>query len=136
MSILELLRSAKSIAVVGLSSDPMRPSHGVAEYLQSQGYRIIPVNPGEPEVLGEKSYPDLDSIPQSVDIVDVFRRPQHAPEIVDAAVRIGAKAVWLQEGIVSDEAERRARAAGLEFIQDHCILKEHRKIRHQLRAAK
>jgi predicted CoA-binding protein len=132
MSIADVLRGAKTIAVVGLSSRPMRASYGVSEYMQSQGYRIIPVNPLESEVLGEKAYPDLDSVPEKIDIVDVFRRPEHVPEVVEAAIRIGAKAVWLQEGIVHDAAAERARAAGLEVVQDRCILKEHRKIRHEL----
>ncbi|HWR50302.1 MAG TPA: CoA-binding protein [Bryobacteraceae bacterium] len=132
MSIAELLKGAKTIAVVGLSSRPMRASYGVSEYMKSQGYRIIPVNPGESEVLGEKAYPDLDSVPERIDIVDVFRRPEHVPDVVEAAIRIGAKAVWLQEGIVHDAAAERARAAGLEVVQDRCILKEHRKVRHEL----
>jgi len=97
--------------------------------MQRHGYRIIPVNPNETEVLGEKAYPDLDSVPISVDIVDVFRRPEFVPEIVDAAIRIGAKAVWLQEGIVHDEAAEKARAAGIFVVQDRCILKEHRRLR-------
>ncbi len=132
MSITDLLRGTKTIAVVGLSSRPMRASHGVSEYMQSQGYRIIPVNPLESEVLGEKAYPDLDSVPEKIDIVNVFRRPEHVPEVVDAAIRVGAKAVWLQEGIVHDVAAERARAAGLDVVQDRCILKEHRKVRHEL----
>ncbi|MGE5488460.1 MAG: CoA-binding protein [bacterium] len=129
MDIQELLLSAKSIAVVGLSRRVSRPSYGVSEYMQRHGYRIIPVNPNETEVLGEKAYPDLDSVPISVDIVDVFRRPEFVPEIVDAAIRIGAKAVWLQEGIVHDEAAEKARAAGIFVVQDRCILKEHRRLR-------
>jgi predicted CoA-binding protein len=118
-----LLRSAKTIAVVGLSSRRSRPSYGVSEYMQSRGYRIIPVNPNETEVLGEKAYASLDEIPGRVDIVDVFRRSEFVPEIVDAAIRIGA-----QEGVVNDDAAARARAAGLEVVMDHCILKEHRKM--------
>jgi predicted CoA-binding protein len=123
-----LLRSAKTIAVVGLSSRRSRPSYGVSEYMQSRGYRIIPVNPNETEVLGEKAYASLDEIPGRVDIVDVFRRSEFVPEIVDAAIRIGAQGVWMQEGVVNDDAAARARAAGLEVVMDHCILKEHRKM--------
>jgi predicted CoA-binding protein len=123
-----LLRSAKTIAVVGLSNRRSRPSYGVSEYMQSRGYRIIPVNPNETEVLGEKAYASLDEVPGRVDIVDVFRRSEYVPEIVDAAIRIGAQGVWMQEGVVNDEAAARARAAGLEVVMDHCILKEHRKM--------
>jgi predicted CoA-binding protein len=128
MTIAELLRSARTIAVVGLSSRRARPSYGVSEYMQRTGYRIIPVNPQESEVLGEKAYPDLDSVPVPVDIVDVFRRSEYVPEIVEAAIRVGAKAVWMQEGVVHEEAAERARAAGLTVVMDRCILKEHRKI--------
>jgi uncharacterized protein len=123
-----LLRSAKTIAVVGLSSRRSRPSYGVSEYMQSVGYRIIPVNPNESEVLGEKAYASLDDIPEHVDIVDVFRRSELVPEVVDAAIRIGARGVWMQEGVVHEEAAEKARAAGLEVVMDHCILKEHRKM--------
>src|SRR6202161_1387303 len=123
-----LLRSAKTIAVVGLSNRRSRPSYGVSEYMQSSGYRIIPVNPNEAEVLGEKSWASLEEIPEHVDIVDIFRRPECVPEIVDAAIRIGAKGVWMQEGVVHDEAAGKARAAGLEVVMDRCILKEHRKM--------
>ncbi len=127
-SIPEILRTARTIAVVGLSSKPWRPSYGVAEYMQRAGYRIIPVNPNEREVLGEKSYPDLESVPERVDIVNVFRRSEFVPEIVEAAIRIGARVVWLQEGVRHDEAAERARQAGLEVVQDRCILKEHRRL--------
>ena len=129
MTIAELLTSARTIAVVGLSSRRARPSYGVSEYMQSAGYRIVPVNPQESEVLGEKAYPDLDSVPVPVDIVDVFRRPEYVPEIVEAAIRIGAKAVWMQEGVVHEEAAERARAAGLTVVMDRCILKEHRRMK-------
>jgi predicted CoA-binding protein len=114
--------------VVGLSSRRSRPSYGVSEYMQSNGYRIIPVNPNETEILGEKSWASLEEIPERVDIVDIFRRPECVPEIVDAAIRIGAKGVWMQEGVVHDEAAGKARAAGLEVVMDRCILKEHRKM--------
>jgi uncharacterized protein len=125
--ITELLRTARTIAVVGLSSKKTRPSHGVTDYMQHAGYRIIPVNPHEAEVLGEKAYPDLESVPEKIDIVDVFRRSEFVSDIVDAAIRIGARAIWLQEGVVDDVAAARARKAGLIVIMDRCILKEHRK---------
>lgn len=121
----ELLERSKVIAVVGLSSKPHRPSHGVARYLQSVGYRIIPVNPNETEVLGEKSFARLEDIPVHVDIVDVFRRSEFVPPIVESAIAIGAAAVWMQEGVVHEEAAARARAAGLEVVMDLCTLKEH-----------
>jgi uncharacterized protein len=123
-----LLRTCKTIAVVGLSSSPWRPSYGVSEYMQTSGYRIIPVNPKETEVLGEKAWPTLDDVPEPVDLVNVFRQSQYVPEIVEAAIRIGAKGVWMQEGVIHDEAARRAREAGLEVVMDRCILKEHRKL--------
>ena len=126
--VVEILRSAHTIAVVGVSSKRYRPSHGVTEYMQRAGYRIIPVNPQETEVLGEKSYPDLDSVPDSVDIVDIFRRSEFVPEIVEAAIRKGAKMIWMQEGVVHEAAARRAEAAGLTVVMDHCILKEHRRL--------
>jgi predicted CoA-binding protein len=112
--------------VVGLSGSPWRASYGVSEYMQSMGYRIIPVNPKESEVLGEKSYPTLDEVPVPVDIVNVFRQSRFVPEIVDAAIRTGAKAVWMQEGVIHEEAARKAREAGLEVVMDRCILKDHR----------
>lgn len=123
-----VLRSARTIAVIGLSSKRFRPSFGVAEYMQSSGYRIIPVNPFETEVLGEKAYPELDRVPGTVDIVDIFRRSEFVPEIVEAAIRIGARAIWMQEGVVHEDAAARARAAGLEVVMDRCILKEHRRL--------
>ncbi|HML18508.1 MAG TPA: CoA-binding protein [Bryobacteraceae bacterium] len=124
----DLLRSAHTIAVVGLSSNPMRPSNGVSEYMKRAGYRIIPVNPNETEVLGEKSYPRLEDVPDPIDVVNVFRRPQFVPEIVESAIRIGAKAIWLQEGVIHEAAARRAQQAGLDVVMDRCILKEHRKM--------
>lgn len=124
----ELLRSSRTIAVVGLSSNPVRASNGVAAYMQRAGYRIIPVNPHETEVLGEKSYARLEDIPEKIDIVDIFRRPEHVPEIVAAAIRVGAKAVWMQEGVIHDAAAERARQAGLEVVMDRCILKDHRRL--------
>ena len=124
----EVLRTARVIAVVGLSSKRWRPSYGVAEYMQRNGYKIIPVNPEETVVLGETSYPDLDAIPGPVDIVDIFRRSEFVPEIVEAAIRKGARAVWMQEGVVHEEAAHRAEEAGLAVAMDHCILKDHRRM--------
>lgn len=123
----ELLARSKIIAVVGLSSKPHRPSHGVARYLQSVGYRIFPVNPNEREVLGEKSYARLEDVPVKVDIVDIFRRSERVPPVVESAIAIGARAVWMQEGVIHEEAAARARAAGLEVVMDRCLLKEHNK---------
>ena len=125
--IAKLLAESKTIAVVGLSGDVFRPSYGVAAYMQQQGYRIIPVNPKENEILGERCYPDLASIPEPVDIVDVFRRSEFVPELVREAIRIGAKAVWLQEGVEHAEAADEGRAAGLVVIENRCILKDHRR---------
>lgn len=120
-----LLESSKTIAVVGLSSSRMRPSYGVAEYLQRAGYKVIPVNPNEQEVLGERAAAKLEDIREKVDIVDVFRRPEFVTEVAESAIAIGAKALWLQEGVVNEEAARLARAAGLFVAMDLCILKEH-----------
>lgn len=121
----EILKVSRTIAVVGISSRKFRPSYGVAEYLQSAGYRIIPVNPAETEVLGEKCYARLEDVPERVDIVDIFRRSEFVPEIVESAIRIGARAVWMQEGVVHPEAAESARRAGLLVVMDTCILKEH-----------
>src|SRR5216683_2961731 len=120
--ITDFLKTLKSIAVVGLSSNPMRPSHGVAAYLQAAGYRIIPVNPNETEVLGEKSYARLEDVPEKIDIVNVFRRAEDVAPVVESAIRIGAKVVWMQSGIENEEAAEKARAAGLVVIEDACIL--------------
>ena len=130
--VLEILKSSRTIAVVGLSSRRTRPSYGVAEYMQSAGYRIIPVNPNETEVLGEKSYVRLEEVPERVDIVDVFRRSEYVPEIVESAIRIGARAVWMQEGVFHAEAAQRAQSAGLFVVEDCCILKEHMRRRAAL----
>lgn len=124
----EILSSARTIAVVGLSNKPVRPSYGVSQYMKRAGYRIIPVNPGHPEILGEKSYPNLESIPEPVDIVNIFRRSEHVPEVVDAAIRMKAKVIWMQEGISHEAAAEKARAAGLQVVMDRCILKEHRRL--------
>jgi uncharacterized protein len=126
----QILHSARTIAVVGLSGKRYRPSYGVAEYLQRSGYRIIPVNPEESEVLGERCYPDLDSVPGPVDVVDIFRRSEFVPEIVEAAIRKGAKVIWMQEGVIHEEAASRAREAGLTVVMDRCILKDHRRFAH------
>ena len=121
----QLLKTSHTIAVVGLSSRRFRPSYGVSEYMRSAGYRIIGVNPNETEVFGEKCYARLEDVPERIDIVNVFRRSEFAPEIVESAIRIGARAVWMQEGVIHAEAAERARAAGLFVTMDSCILKEH-----------
>jgi predicted CoA-binding protein len=126
----EILHSAHTIAVVGLSGKRYRPSYGVAEYLKRAGYRVIPVNPEETEVLGEKCYPDLDSVPDAIDVVDIFRRSEFVPDIVEAAIRKGAKAIWMQEGVVHEEAAHRAEAAGIAVAMDRCILKDHRRLEY------
>ncbi len=126
-AIAEILRGSHTIAVVGLSGKRFRPSYGVAEYMQRSGYRIIPVNPLEKQVLGETAYPDLDSVPGPIDIVNIFRRSEYVPEIVEAAIRKGAKVVWMQEGVAHEEAAHRALAAGLLVVMDRCILKDHRR---------
>jgi predicted CoA-binding protein len=124
----QILRDSHTIAVVGISGKRFRPSYGVAEYMQRAGYRIIPVNPLETQVLGETCYPDLDSIPDPIDIVDIFRRSEFVPEIVEAAIRKGAKVIWMQEGVIHEEAAHRALAAGLLVVMDRCILKDHRRL--------
>jgi uncharacterized protein len=125
--IAEILNKCKTIAVVGLSSNPMRPSHGVSEYMQSAGYRIIPVNPNEREVLGEKSYAQLEDVPERIDVVDIFRRAEFVPQVVKSAIGVGAKVVWMQLGIENEEAAEKARAAGLAVVEDACMLIEHKK---------
>jgi predicted CoA-binding protein len=122
-----ILEECKTIAVVGLSSNTYRPSYGVAGYMQKHGYRIIPVNPGETEILGERAYPALADIPEKVDLVDIFRRSEEAGTHVDEAIRLGVQAVWLQEGVIDEAAAERARTAGLMVVMDRCILKEHMK---------
>jgi len=125
VNIPELLKKSKTIAVVGLSNKRTRPSYSVSEYMQQQGYRIIPVNPLISEALGEKAYARLEEVPEHIDIVDIFRRSEYVPEIVESAVRLGAGAIWMQEGVIDEEAAQRARDAGLMAVVDRCILKEH-----------
>jgi predicted CoA-binding protein len=129
-AIADLLASSRTIAVVGLSSKIFRPSFGVSQYLQSAGYRIIPVNPNESSILGEKCYARLEDIPEKIDIVDIFRRSELVPEVVDAAIQIGARAVWMQEGVANEPSAARARSAGLFVVMDLCIAKELHKL-HQ-----
>ena len=123
--IARLLRDCRTIAVVGLSSNPARPSYRVASYMQQQGKVVIPVNPRETDVLGERAYPSLSDVPGSIDLVNVFRRSEEAGAVVDEAIRIQAKAVWLQEGVVDEAAALRARQAGLQVAMDRCWLKEY-----------
>jgi predicted CoA-binding protein len=122
-----ILEECRTIAVVGLSSNQYRPSYGVASYMQKRGYRIIPVNPGETQVLGERAYPALADVPEKIDLVDIFRRSEEAGAHVDEAIRLGVKAVWLQESVIDEAAAERARTAGLMVVMDRCILKEHMK---------
>ena len=126
MTIKEILETYKNIAVVGLSSQTWRPSYSVSRYMQTVGYRIIPVNPNETEVLGEKAYASLDDVPGPIEIVDIFRRPEFVPDVVEAAIRRKARVIWMQLGVVNEAAAARARAAGLEVVMDRCILVEHR----------
>jgi len=130
--IADILRAARTIAVVGLSGKRFRPSYGVTEYMQRAGYHIIPVNPYETQILGERCYPSLDSIPpeMEIDIVDIFRRSEFVPDIVEAAIRKRAKAIWMQEGVAHEPAARRATEAGLLVLMDRCILKDHRRLAH------
>ena len=122
----ELLERSKTIAVVGLSNSPLRPSHGVAAYMQMQGYRIIPVNPTIPEALGETAYPSLAVVPEKIDIVNIFRRPEFVEEIVGQAIELKIPAVWMQEEVINEKAAEKAREAGIFVAMDRCILKEHK----------
>jgi predicted CoA-binding protein len=122
----DLLAEAKTIAVVGLSDNPLRPSHGVSAYMQAQGYKIIPVNPTIEEALGEKSYPSLADVPEKIDLVNIFRRPEFVDEVVDQAIQRKVPAVWMQEEVINEAAATKARNAGLFVVMDRCILKEHR----------
>jgi predicted CoA-binding protein len=124
----QLLKSARTIAVVGLSNNPMRPSHGVAAYMQSHGYRIIPVNPQISEALGEQAYASLAEVREKIDVVDIFRRSEFVPEIVKQAIALKPAAIWMQEGVVHEGAAEKARRAGIFVVMDRCILKEHRRL--------
>ena len=124
--ITDILQRAKTIAVVGLSDNPLRPSHGVAAYLQSQGYRIIPVNPKIKDSLGENAYPSLREVPEKIDIVNIFRRPQFVEEVVDQAIQLKVPSVWMQEEVIHEKAAQKARQAGIFVVMDRCILMEHR----------
>lgn len=124
--IAELLMSAETIAVVGLSDNPLRTSYRVSQYMQSQGYRVIPVNPAIRKSLGEKAYASLNEVPEKIDIVNVFRRSEHVPEVVEEAIRLKLPAIWMQEGVVHEEAAQRARQAGIFVVMDRCIFKDHR----------
>ncbi len=125
--ITHLLQTARNIAVVGLTDNPLRPSHGVSSYMQSQGYRIIPVNPNITESLGEKAYATLLDVPEKIDIVNIFRRPGAVPEFVDQAIQLKVPAIWMQEGVVNEAAAEKARQAGIFVVMDRCILKDHRR---------
>ena len=122
----DLLKRSQTIAVVGLSNSPMRPSHGVSAYMQSHGYRIIPVNPKIRGSLGEKAYGSLLEVPEKIDVVNIFRRSEFVEEVVDQAIRLKVPVIWMQEGVVHENAAQKARAAGIFVIMDRCILKEHR----------
>ena len=124
----DILGASKVVAVVGLSNKPERDSYGVAAYLQAHGYRIVPINPNINQVLGERAYPSLEEVPGPVDVVDIFRKPEFVPQIVEQAVTRGAKVIWMQEGIAHNAAADKARAAGLRVVMNKCILKEHRKL--------
>jgi uncharacterized protein len=124
----DILLSAKTIASVGLSSNQGKESYWIASYLKEQGYRVIPVNPTAPEIFGEKAYPDLQSVPEKIDVVQVFRKPEDVPLIVDDAIKVGAKVVWMQEGIVNYEAAQKAEEAGLRVVMDACMRSTHRRL--------
>jgi len=124
----DILVSAKTIASVGLSSNQEKESYWIVSYLKDQGYRIFPVNPTADEILGEKAYPDLESVPEKIDVVQVFRKPEDVPPVVDSAIKVGAKAVWMQEGIVHEEAAQKARQAGLQVVMDACMRVTHRRL--------
>ncbi len=123
-----ILETVKTVASVGVSSNPEKESHGIFRYLQEHGYRMIPVNPTALEILGEKAYPDLDSLPIPVEVVQVFRRPEDVPPVVEAAIRIGAQIVWMQEEVVNEQAAARAEAAGLRVVMDRCMRKTHQRL--------
>ena len=124
----DILLSAKTIASVGLSSNQQKESYGIVAYLKEQGYHIIPINPTANEIMGEKSYPDLESVPEKIDVVQIFRRPEDVPPVVDSAIKAGARVVWMQEGIVNEEAAQKAREAGLQVVMDACMRMTHRRL--------
>lgn len=124
--IAELLKNARTIAVVGLSNSPLRASHGVAAYMQTQGYRIIPVNPTITDSLGEPAFASLLDVKEPIDVVNIFRRPEYVPDVVEQAIQLKVRAIWMQEGVVHEQAAEKARRAGIFVVMDHCILKEHR----------
>jgi len=124
--ITDLLKRSKTIAVVGLSSNPLRPSYGVSAYMQTNGYRIVPVNPNIKGALGEKAYPSLLDVPEKIDIVNIFRRPEFVEEVVDQAIQLKVPAIWMQEEVVNEKAAHKARQAGIFVLMDRCILKEHK----------
>jgi uncharacterized protein len=124
--ITDLLKRSKTIAVVGLSSNPLRPSHGVSVYMQTNGYRIIPVNPNIKGALGEKAYASLLDVPEKIDIVNVFRRPEFVEDVVDQAIQLEVRVIWMQEEVVNEKAAQKARQAGIFVLMDRCILKEHK----------
>ncbi len=127
-----ILKTAHTIATVGISTKPDKPGHNVPRYLMEHGYHVIPVNPTIDEIFGQKAYPDLLSIPEPVDVVQMFRRAEDVPPIVDQAIQIGAKVVWMQEGIINEAAAQKAEAAGLEVVMDHCMMVEHRRMTERM----
>jgi len=124
----DILLSTKTIASVGLSSNTEKESYWIASYLKDQGYHVIPVNPTATEILGEKAYPDLESVPEKIDVVQVFRKPEDVMPVVEDAIKVGAKVVWMQEGIVNEEAAQKAREAGLQVVMDACMRATHRRL--------
>ena len=123
-----ILNDYRIIAMIGLSPDPNRPSHRVAKYLINHGYKVIPVNPDAQEILGARSFSNMSSIPEPIEIVDIFRRSEEVMPIVDEAIKVGAKVVWMQEGVINEEAASKARDAGLLVVMDRCMLKEHKRL--------
>ncbi len=123
-----ILKSVRTVACVGVSSNPEKPSYGIFQYLSEAGYHMVPVNPTAPEIMGRPSYPDVRSIPQKVDVVQVFRKPEDVPPVVEQAIQAGAKVVWMQEGIVNDDAAKQAEAAGLKVVMDRCMMKTHQRL--------
>ena len=127
-----ILKTAKNVACVGVSSNPEKPSYGIFQYLAEAGYNMIPVNPTTPEILGRKTYPDVPSIPEKIDVVQIFRKPEDVPPVVEQAIQAGAKVVWMQEGIVNREAAARAEKAGLKVVMDRCMMKTHQRLFNSL----